>query len=241
MLLCTDVTEAVIDEAIRRDCQLILSHHPLLFHPLSTIQGLTFQERVAEKAIRHNIAIYSSHTPMDVYRHGVSAQMAWQLGVTDFQPLTPEGYGVIGNLPKPLRPEELLRRVKERFLPAAIRYTRPCRRDNHPGRFRRRRLRRVPGDGYLPRSRGVPEFRLPPSRVPPGRRSNHDPRYRTLRVRAVYQANLSQFTRRSSVTALYRRGRPLPRPRPYITFRTAPPIVRALRDKNLSNLSNFSH
>jgi len=125
VLLCTDVTEAVIDEAISRRCQLVLSHHPLLFHPLSTIQGLTFQERVAEKAIRHNIAIYSSHTPMDVYRRGISAQMAEQLGIQNYQPLTPEGYGVIGNLPAPLQLEELLCQVKERFRPAAIRYTRP--------------------------------------------------------------------------------------------------------------------
>ena len=124
VLLCTDATEAVVDEAISENCQLILTHHPLLFHPLSTIQGLTFQERVTEKAIRHGICIYSSHTPMDKYIHGISGHMAQQLGMTDYQFLTPDQYGVIGNLPEPLNPEELLRIVKEKFHPAAIRYTR---------------------------------------------------------------------------------------------------------------------
>lgn len=127
VLCCTDVTEAVVAEAIRERCQLILSHHPLLFHPLRTIQGLTFQERVAEQAIRHGICIYSSHTPMDVYLHGVSGRMAEQLGVTDYQPLTEEGYGVIGNLPKPLTAEELLSEVKAKFHTSAIRYTQSVR------------------------------------------------------------------------------------------------------------------
>ena len=125
VLCCTDVTEAVVDEAIQKHCELILSHHPLLFHGLKTIQGLTFQERVAEKAIRHGISIYSSHTPMDVYLHGVSGHMAQQLGVVDYQPLTEEGYGVIGTLPKPLTPDELLAEVKDKFHTSAIRYTQP--------------------------------------------------------------------------------------------------------------------
>ena len=125
VLCCTDVTEAVVDEAIEKHCQLILSHHPLLFHPLSTIQGLTFQERVTEKAIRHDICVYSSHTPMDRWVRGISGRMAEQLGIVEYQPLTPEGYGVIGDLQKPMEAEELLALVKEKFHTTAIRYTRP--------------------------------------------------------------------------------------------------------------------
>lgn len=125
VLCCTDVTEAVIDEAIEAHCDLILTHHPLLFQPLSTIQGLTFQQRVAEKAIRHDICIYSSHTPMDRYLHGISGRMAEQLGITDYQPLSPDNYGVIGDLPKPLTPQELLAMVADKFHTTAIRYTQP--------------------------------------------------------------------------------------------------------------------
>ena len=125
VLCCTDVTEAVIDEAIETHSDLILTHHPLLFQPLSTIQGLTFQERVAEKAIRHGICIYSSHTPMDRWLHGISGRMAEQLCVSDYQPLSADIYGVIGNLPKPLQAEELMALVKEKFHTSAIRYTQP--------------------------------------------------------------------------------------------------------------------
>ncbi len=125
VLLCTDVTEAVMDEAIRKNCQLILSHHPLLFHPLSTIQGRTFQERVTLKAIRHDISIYSSHTPMDRYQHGTSGYMAKRLGITDYHTLSDDGYGVIGNLPHPLTVEEMLAATKHAFRTTAIRYTLP--------------------------------------------------------------------------------------------------------------------
>ena len=125
VLCCTDVTEGVIDEAIESHCDLVLTHHPLLFHPLSTIQGLTFQERVAEKVIRHGICVYSSHTPMDRWLHGISGRMAEQLGIADYQPLSPDNYGVIGDLNKPLQAEELLALVKEKFHTSAIRYTRP--------------------------------------------------------------------------------------------------------------------
>ena len=124
-LLCTDVTEAVMDEAIRKGCQLVLTHHPLLFNPLSTIQGLTFQERVVEKAIRHGICIYSSHTPMDRWLHGISGRMAEKLGISEYTFLTEDQYGVVGNLPQPLSPETLLEEVKQQFHTSAIRYTKP--------------------------------------------------------------------------------------------------------------------
>lgn len=125
-LLCTDVTEAVMDEAIRKGCQLVLTHHPLLFNPLSTIQGLTFQERVVEKAIRHGICIYSSHTPMDRWLHGISGRMAEKLGISEYDFLTEDQYGVVGNLPEPLSPETLLEEVKQQFHTSAIRYTKPA-------------------------------------------------------------------------------------------------------------------
>lgn len=129
VLCCTDVTEAVMDEAIAKGCQLVLTHHPLLFHGLKTIQGRTFQERVAEKAIRHGVAVYSAHTSMDVWLHGVSGRMAEKIGIRDYRILSPTGehigLGVIGNLPEPLSVEALLQRVKDAFHVGAIRYTRP--------------------------------------------------------------------------------------------------------------------
>lgn len=128
VLCCTDVTEAVIDEAIARHCDLVISHHPLLFHGLKTIQGSTFQERVAEKAIRASIAVYSSHTSMDTWLHGVSGRMAEKLGINDYSILAPTqgenvGLGVIGTLPTPLSIEDFLSLVKRTFAVPAIRYT----------------------------------------------------------------------------------------------------------------------
>lgn len=101
ILLCTDVTPGIVDEAIAKECHLILSHHPLLFHPLRHIIGSTWQEEVVIRALRHGIAIYSSHTPMDQYIDGISGAMADRLQLTDRCILHPThaenvGYGIVG-------------------------------------------------------------------------------------------------------------------------------------------------
>ena len=103
-LLTVDVTESVVDEAISLGYDLIVSHHPLLFRGLKQLTGSTPQERCVEKAIRHGIAIYSAHTSMDSYLHGVSGRMAEKLGIADYRVLIPSandakvGLGVIGEL-----------------------------------------------------------------------------------------------------------------------------------------------
>lgn len=130
VLLCTDVTDSIVDEAIAKGSQLIISHHPLLFHGLRTIQGQTMQERVVIRCIRAGIAVYSSHTPMDCWLHGVSGKMAEKLGMSDYRILHPTrdsetGFGVIGRLPSPVPFAELLAEVKSAFGPAAIRYIAP--------------------------------------------------------------------------------------------------------------------
>lgn len=89
VLLTTDVTESVVAEAVSAGCQLIVSHHPLLFHGLRSVVGATPQERCVIEAIRHGIAIYSAHTSMDSYLHGVSGRMLRVLGISDYQILVP--------------------------------------------------------------------------------------------------------------------------------------------------------
>ena len=88
-LLTTDITESVVSEAISLGCNLIISHHPLLFRGVKHICGNTPQERCIIQAIRHDIAIYSAHTSMDAYIHGVSGKMADQLGITAYRILSP--------------------------------------------------------------------------------------------------------------------------------------------------------
>lgn len=88
-LLTTDVTESVVAEAVSTGCNLIVSHHPLLFHGIRSVVGATPQERCVAEAIRHGIAIYSSHTAMDCYLYGVSGRMMQTLGISDYRILVP--------------------------------------------------------------------------------------------------------------------------------------------------------
>ena len=128
-LLTIDVTESIVDEAINKRCDLIISHHPLLFHGLKHLTGETPQERCVEKAIRHNIAIYSSHTAMDAYIHGVSGKIADKLGINHYQILCPTteqniGLGVIGTLNNPMNSDDFIRFVQDVF-DCSLRYIEP--------------------------------------------------------------------------------------------------------------------
>jgi dinuclear metal center YbgI/SA1388 family protein len=88
-LITLDITEDVIDEAITRNCDIIFSHHPLIFKPVKRISDNTFTERVIYKAIKHDIAIYSMHTNLDAFTNGVSRRMAEKLNLTDIKVLCP--------------------------------------------------------------------------------------------------------------------------------------------------------
>ena len=129
-LLTVDVTESVVDEAIEKHCDLIISHHPLIFRGLKQITGSTTQERCIEKAIRHNIAIYSSHTSMDVYLHGVSGKIADKLDIINYHILCPTtddnvGLGVIGELKTPMKSDDFIHFVQNIF-DCSLRYIKPC-------------------------------------------------------------------------------------------------------------------
>ena len=131
MLLSVDVSEAVVAEAIKEGCDMILSHHPLLFHGLKQLVGSTPQERCVAEAIRHDIAIYSAHTSMDQVLQGVSGRMAEKLGLQDIRILVPDegdsnvGLGVIGTLPTPLLWSGWLKHVQQVFGAEYVRYTEP--------------------------------------------------------------------------------------------------------------------
>ena len=89
VLLCLDVTEKVLEEAIQKKCNFILAHHPLIFKALTKITQKTYIERCVRKAIQHNIAIYAAHTNMDVVMHGVSGEMCKKMGAIDAEVLMP--------------------------------------------------------------------------------------------------------------------------------------------------------
>lgn len=84
ILLCLDVTPAVIDEAVKKSCNFIISHHPLLFHSLKKIStDNDYRSRTIEKLIKNNITLYSAHTNLDFTRDGVSFRLAKKLELLD--------------------------------------------------------------------------------------------------------------------------------------------------------------
>jgi len=91
VLLSLDVTEEIVDEAESNGCRLVISHHPLIFHPLKKISGHTPVGRIIRKAILNNISIYSMHTNLDIINGGVSYRMAQKLGLRDTEVMIPLG------------------------------------------------------------------------------------------------------------------------------------------------------
>ena len=89
-LLCLDVTEAVVDEAVALGYNLIVSHHPLIFGGMKSITGRNYVERCVMKAIRHGITICSHHTNMDNATGGVNHKIAEKLGLKNLRFLAPK-------------------------------------------------------------------------------------------------------------------------------------------------------
>lgn len=89
-LISLDCTEAVVDEAIATNCQLIISHHPIVFKGLKNFNGKTYVERVVEKAIKNSIAIYAIHTNLDHVAAGVNQRIADKLGLKNCRILSPQ-------------------------------------------------------------------------------------------------------------------------------------------------------
>ena len=121
-LLCLDVTERVVDEAVRRGCNLVVSHHPLLFRGLKQVSDATDVQRTVWKAIREGVCVVSMHTNMDNARGGVNWKIAEKLGLTDvrfFAEKTVQGIeggsGVVGMLPQPMAAEAFISQVKQTF------------------------------------------------------------------------------------------------------------------------------
>lgn len=131
VLLATDITIDVVNEAIDLGCELIISHHPLLFHGLKQVCGQTPQARVVEMAIKHDIAIYSAHTNLDSVVGGINTKLADKLGIEEQRILVPSGtnesrgLGVLGILGSPRKYEDFIAHIREVLECTYVRYTRP--------------------------------------------------------------------------------------------------------------------
>ena len=89
-LLRLDVTEAVLDEAIASGCNLVISHHPLIFKGYKSITGKDYVERCILKAIKNDIVIYSAHTNLDNAPGGVNYKIAEKIGLKNVRILEPK-------------------------------------------------------------------------------------------------------------------------------------------------------
>ena len=131
-LLCLDVTPAVVDEAVALGCNLIVSHHPLIFHKLQRICAEDEVQRTVMKALEKHVTIVSMHTNMDSVRGGVNFRIAGKMHLQQLQWLgkrktvrlsTEEGQervaeggeGLIGSLQEPMAADDFVLMLKRTF------------------------------------------------------------------------------------------------------------------------------
>jgi dinuclear metal center YbgI/SA1388 family protein len=127
-LLAVDVTEEVIAEAVAEGCDMIITHHPIVFHPLKRFNSASVTERCVEEAIRRGIVLYAAHTNLDSTPQGMSWRVAGMLGVESLEVLqltndSGAGFGVVGNLPDTEPSEMFMRRVMEQFGIQSLRHS----------------------------------------------------------------------------------------------------------------------
>ena len=89
-LISLDCTESVVDDAIAKGCDIIISHHPIVFSGLKQLNGKNYVERTVIKAIKNNIALYAIHTNLDNIAGGVSSKMADKLELVNQAVLKPK-------------------------------------------------------------------------------------------------------------------------------------------------------
>lgn len=121
VLLCLDVTESTISEAERKHCNLIVSHHPLLFRSPKKITTNDYVGRCICASIKKGITLYAAHTNLDNAKGGVNFVMAEKLGLKNISFLLPAdpsgnaGSGIVGDLVEPMSKEQFVGLLKSVF------------------------------------------------------------------------------------------------------------------------------
>lgn len=140
ILICLDSTEDVVSEAIKKNCNVVIAHHPVIFRGLKQLTQATYVERTVRLAIKEDINIYAVHTNLDnVLTNGVNGKIANKLGLEKRRVLRPKedtrqdqdkevtfietGAGVVGELPEPMEEQAFLDYLKERMELTMIRHT----------------------------------------------------------------------------------------------------------------------
>ena len=132
LLVALDITESVVEEAALSECQLIISHHPVIFHPAKSITDETVTGRVLLALTEHKIAAICAHTNLDAAKGGVNCCLAQALGLEQIGQLHQDGVDAsgqpfgIGRVGKVIRPgqsaAEFAVYVKNTLGAASVRY-----------------------------------------------------------------------------------------------------------------------
>ncbi|MDE6534967.1 MAG: Nif3-like dinuclear metal center hexameric protein, partial [Muribaculaceae bacterium] len=125
VMVCLDVTPAVVSQAIAAGCNLIISHHPLIFKGIKALSDTTPQGLALIMAIKNDIAVYCAHTSLDNAPSpwGVSHEMAALLGAHVESVISPTGTGVIAELSRPEEPARFIETVKKTFGAECVRHS----------------------------------------------------------------------------------------------------------------------
>ena len=128
VLVGFDCTPELIDEAVACGCDMVVTHHPLIFKGLKRIQGGDPVSDAVIRAVKADVAVYAAHTTADKVIAGVSGAMARRLGLRDIALMEDEGgfgLGAVGTLPEPMTGEEAVAYVKEKFGLKVVRTSKP--------------------------------------------------------------------------------------------------------------------
>ena len=125
VLVGFDCTPALLQEAVARGADMVVTHHPLIFGGLKRIDPDDPVGAAVILAIRHGIVVYAAHTNADKAPGGVNTLMAERLGLVEPEPLDESGLGFIGLLPEPMEGSDFCRYVKERFSLRTLRCSAP--------------------------------------------------------------------------------------------------------------------
>jgi dinuclear metal center YbgI/SA1388 family protein len=138
ILVTLDTLEETVEEAIAKNCNLIVSFHPIIFEGLKKLNGSNYVERVVLKAIKNDISIYATHTALDNSEEGVSAKICEVLGLQNTKILLPKkpidtfstdatpqniGMGMIGEFSTEMSETDFLAFVKKTMKTACIRHS----------------------------------------------------------------------------------------------------------------------
>ncbi|MBF7115274.1 Nif3-like dinuclear metal center hexameric protein [Pediococcus pentosaceus] len=119
VMVTLDVRPEVVDEAIKQNCDMIFSHHPLIFRPIKNLDLSNPQNQMYAKLIQNSILVYSAHTNLDVAKGGMNDWLTEAMGLNHVQTVYSNHYdtniGRIGVLPTPVTVEKFAKTLKKTF------------------------------------------------------------------------------------------------------------------------------